>query len=98
MTTMTTQSPLIVKKFWYYNLFLTIDQGQPVEVVGGKYWADISSVNGDARLVFAEVDAKNEELYYKTTATDQMGRVYLTYWDVRHINSSECPSNIKLIG
>ena len=98
MTTMTTQSPLIVKKFWYYSLFLTIDQGQPVEVVGGKFWADISSANGDAYLVFGEVDAKNEEQYYKTTATDQLGRVYWTYWSVKYINTRWCPSNIELIG
>ena len=95
---MTNQSPLIVKKFWYYSLLLTIDQSQSVETVGGKFWTDISSANGDARLVFAEVESKNEEQYYKTTATDEQGRVYWTYWDVRYINNRECPSNIELIG
>lgn len=94
---MTNQSPILIKALDYYSLRLTIDQDAPVETVGGKFWADISSVNGDARLVFGEVESKNEEQYYKTTATDQMGRVYLTYWDVRYINSSECPDWVQEI-
>ena len=97
MTTMTTQSPILIKQLDYYSLFLTIDQSQPVEVVGGKFWTDISSANGDAYLVFGEVDAKNEEQYYKTTATDQLGRVYWTYWSVKYINTSWCPCWVQEI-
>ena len=96
---MTTQSPspILIKELDYYSLRLTIDQGAPVETVGGKFWADISSANGDAYLVFAEVDEKNEEQYYKTTATDQLGRVYWTYWSVKYINTKWCPSWVQEI-
>lgn len=95
---MTTQSPITVKNLDYYSLRLTIDQGAPVETVGGKFWADISNQNSHPRLVFAEVDAKNEEQYYKTTATDQLGRVYWTYWSVKYINIKWCPCWVADIG
>lgn len=94
---MTNQSPLILKNFHYYNLTMTIDDSAPFDMVGGKFWADISNPSAPY-LVFSEVEGKNEDQYYKTTATDQMGRVYWTYWDARYLGRNWLPSHVTLIG